>query len=176
MQEGTYFALGVGARQWSGKSCTFLDLDKHTEEQAVEISKGLISHGAMSDFFVVQSSPNNHHLINLDLMDFKTVSKIAFRFAHREFVLARTRGKDFVLRVSPKLMIKNNKLTPVKGTNPKLIGVVKSPFHYRSKSESLRRFFSHIWDFPIKKDSKFTDSSKFRLHIFRLNMVGDYCL
>lgn len=175
-----FLCVGVGSKQRSGRHILFLDLDNTTKQQAELVAKSLISSVGCSDCYIIQSSITDgktcHHLVCLDMFSFKEVQKIAKEFAHIQWAKFRGSAKDFVLRIGPKMMAMQSirpdgdtkvYLEEVDGTQPKLVSVIHSPFKYRSKSNSMRRIFSAVWGFNIKKDSGFTDSTMFRFHCYR---------
>lgn len=172
-----YLCIGVGSRQRSGKHILFLDLDGHTQERAERVAKRLIANVGCSDCYIVRSSPGNHHLVCMDMFSFSEVQAIAQEYAHKQWAKFRGNAKDFVLRIGPKMQLmqrvkpqRKSFLREVEKTQPQLVSVIKSPFSYRSKSNSLRRIFSSVWGYSIKKDSTFTDSTQFRLHVYRLRL------
>ena len=61
-------------------------------------------------------------------------------------------------------------LKEVKGTAPRLVSIVRSPYSYRRKSNSMRQLFSRLWGIEIKKDKMFTDNSFFRFHTYRVRL------
>ncbi len=140
-----------------------------------KIARKLINLHGVSDCYIAKSSPGNHHLICFDMLDFSLVQKIAKQHAHRQWAKFRGKSNDFVLRVSPKLKLREfsgvRRLVPVEGTQPTLVSIVKSPFNNYSKSNSLRRVFQNLWGQKIHKDKHFTDSSKFRFHIYRVRLL-----
>jgi len=188
-----YLCIGVGSKQRSGRHILFLDLDNTTKEQAERVAKSLISSVGCSDCYIVQSSekdepiaPNtitkttkSHHLVCMDIFRFKEVQKIAKEFGHDQWAKFRGESKDFVLRIGPKMQVMKSErpngdvktfLEEVDGTQPKLVSVIHSPFNYRSKSNSMRRIFSAVWGFNVKKDNGFTDSTMFRFHCYRVRL------
>ena len=174
-----FLCIGVGSRQRSGRHILFLDLDGNTKEQAERVAKSLISSVGCSDCYIVQSSVGNHHLVCLDIFFFSEVQEIARDFGHDQWARFRGNSKDFVLRIGPKMRVMKRVmddaepevfLEEVDGTQPKLVSVIHSPFKYRSKSNSMRRIFSAVWGFNIKKDNGFTDSTMFRFHCYRVRL------
>lgn len=190
--DSEYLCIGVGSKQRSGRHILFLDLDNTTKEQAERVAKSLISSVACSDCYIVQSSKvpkinvpvinegqTSHHLVCLDIFSFDEVQKIAKDFGHDQWAKFRGNAKDFVLRIGPKMKVMKRVmaqedpeifLEEVKGTQPKLVSVIHSPFKYRGKSNSMRRIFSAVWGFNIKKDNGFTDSTMFRFHCYRVRL------
>jgi hypothetical protein len=170
--ESEFLCIGVGSRQWSGKHICFLDLDGYSKKESEIVAKKLISSKGLSDCYIIQSSPGNHHLVCFDMMPFSEVLDIAETFGHQAWAKFRGRDKDFVLRISPKMKLEKGKFKPVKDTYPELVSVIRSPFSYRAKSNGLRRIFRNVWGYPIDKDDKFTDSRKVRFHLYRVRLVG----
>ena len=170
--EGTFLAIGVGSVQRDERHVVFLDLDGYNREDSEAIARELIGKMGVSDCYIIQSSPGNHHLVSLDLVDFKDARKVAEAYGHEAWAKFRGMSEDYVLRIGPKLRIKKGKIKPLNNTMPRLVSVVKSPFAYREKSNSLRRIFRNVWGYDIPKDAMFNDDQKFRMHIYRIRMKG----
>ncbi len=175
-----FLCIGVGSRQYAKSSddshVLFLDLDGHSKSQAEVVAKNLINTIACSDCYIVQSSEGNHHLICFDLFPFNEVKKIASIYAHKQWAKFRGDSKDFVLRVCPKMKIINDdqkKMVSVEGTEPRLVSVVTSPYRYRKRSNSLRKFFQQLWNYKIPKDNSFNDDNKIRFHCYRVRLLFD---
>jgi len=171
-KEGTYLAIGVGSVQADERHVLFLDLDNYDQGECESIAREVISKLGVSDCYIVQSSQGNHHLVALDLIDFKKARRIARAYGHEAWAKFRGLNEDFVLRIGPKLSVTDGKLIPVEGTMPKLVSVVKSPFNYYEKSNSLRRIFRNVWGYPIEKDTMFNNDLRFRMHIYKISMIG----
>jgi hypothetical protein len=171
--ETEYLCVGVGSKQYNGTHALFLDLDSHSEHDAVGVAREIINNYAVSDCYIVRSSNNNHHLVCLDLFDFGDVKKIAEKYAHKAWSKFRGFAMDFVIRTSAKLEKVDTQLLPVLGTEPFLACIVKSPFNYRKKSEPLRLYFSRKWEIDIKKDKNFTKANLHRFHVYRCRMGDD---
>lgn len=165
-----YLCVGVGSLQENKKHSIFLDLDNHTEQEATHLARFLINNHCLSDCYIVKSSEGNHHLVCFDLLDFDEVEKIANKHGHKQWAKFRGRSGDFVLRISPKLKPEGKTLVPIKGTEPELVAIVKSPFNFNEKSNGLRIVFSSKWGIMIEKDDKFVGKGMARLHIYRLRM------
>ena len=170
----TFFAVGVGSRHPDNRHVLFLDLDDRTKDECELLAIELISKVGTSDCYIVQSSPGNHHLVSLDLVSFKKAHEIAKLFGHYAWARFRSMHKDFVIRVAPKLLYRGDKLIAVKETEPRLVSIVKSPFNYYEKSNSLRLLFSNLWRHPIKKDGMFIDDNRVKLHIYKISMIDEY--
>lgn len=172
MREQTFFSAGVGSKQAGGKHALFLDLDDHSKDDAQKVAKEIIHDYASSDCYIVESSKGNHHLVNFDLFSFSTVSKIAEDYAHEKWLEHRKRGGDFVLRTTPKVEIIDGKIVGNK-EKPRLVSIVKSPFMYREKSNSLRMIFSEVWGIEVPKDRMFNESKLWKLHVYRIKLGDD---
>lgn len=170
--EETFIAIGVGSVQSDDRHAIFLDLDGYDKKECESIAREVINKVGVSDCYIAQSSPGNHHLVSLSLIDFKRARRIARAYAHAAWTKFRGVNEDFVLRVSPKFKVSDGKLIPVEGTTPELVSIIKSPFSYYEKSNSLRRIFRNVWNYNIPKDTSFNDDSAFRLHVFRIRMTG----
>lgn len=168
-----YLCVGVGSLQENKKHAVFLDLDNHTEHESVYLARFLINNYCISDCYIIRSSEGNHHLVCFDLLDFDVIEPIANKYGHKQWAKFRGKSGDFVLRISPKLKPEGKNLVPVKGTEPELVSIVKSPFNFNEKSNGLRVVFSSKWGIMIEKDDKFVGKSMARLHIYRLRMKGD---
>jgi hypothetical protein len=174
--EGQYLALGVGSVQPDERHVMFLDLDGYEKDECESIAKELISNLGVSDCYIVQSSkiegrPTNHHLVCLDLVSFKLARKVAQAYGHEAWAKFRGMNEDYVIRIGPKVAIKDGRMMPVEGTMPKLVSIVKSPFNYNEKSNGLRKVFRNVWGYPIEKDELFNDDMAFRMHIYRLRYI-----
>lgn len=170
-----FLCVGVGSKQATGKHILFLDLDDHDQAKAEKVARKLINAYGVSDCYIVRSSPGNHHLVCFDMLDFLLVKGVAKQYAHGQWAKFRGDSKDFVLRISPKLRLCDfsgvKRLVPVDDTHPVLVSKVESPFSNYPKSNSLRRVFQNLWGEKIKKDRYFTDSQKFRFHVYRVRLV-----
>lgn len=162
-----YFSMGVGSRQSGGKHVLFLDLDGYSKEQAERVAHGLISDYALSNCYIVRSSKGNHHLICLDLMEFEAVTKIGKDFAHGTWLKHRKKGRDYVLRITPKVLVDGKRILGDED-KPELVSVIKSPFSYRQKSNALRMVFQDVWKIEIQKDRQFDNSKEYRFHAYRM--------
>jgi hypothetical protein len=173
-------AVGIGSKQKSGNHVLFIDLDGYSLKDSVLAARKIINNHACSTCYIIQSSKEtNHHLVCLDLFRYEDARNIAKQYGHDAWIKFRGYSKDFVLRVSPKILIKRDdfgnlvSFDTVEGTVPFLSAIVKSPFSYRPKCNSLREIFSTIWDIKIEQDRNFTDDDTFRLHAYRIrNIVG----
>ena len=165
-----YFSIGVGSRQPNGKHCLFLDLDDYSKKQAEKVAQGVINDYAVSDCYIVKSSAGNHHLVSFDLMGFETVTKIGKDHAHGTWVKHRKKGRDYVLRITPKVEVTDGKIIG-SGVKPKLVSIVKSPFNYRQKSNALRTVFQDAWGIRIQKDRYFDNSKEYKFHIYRMRFA-----
>lgn len=172
-KEGTYLAIGVGSVQADERHVLFLDLDGYDQKECESIAREVISKLGVSDCYIIQSSPGNHHLVTLDLVDFNVARRLARAYGHEAWAKFRGMNEDFVLRIGPKIEVKNGKFKPVEETLPKLVSVVKSPFNYHEKSNSLRRIFRNVWGYDIKKDRLFNNDIAFRMHIYKISIVGN---
>jgi len=172
IDEGTYFAIGVGSVQTDERHVLFLDLDGYTKEECEDIARTIIGKVGVSDCYIVQSSHGNHHLVTLDLIEFKIAQRVAMKYGHKAWAKFRGMNEDYVLRVSPKIRIMDGKFEPIDATKPKLVSVIKSPFNYYDKSDSLRRIFENVWGYDIPKDDTFNSDMKLRMHIYRILQVG----
>lgn len=170
--EQRYLAVGVGSVQHNEKHVIFLDLDGHSREQAESVARELINKIGVSDCYIVKSSQGNHHLLTFDIVDFKIAEKVAKLFGHAKWAKYRSMNEDYVLRVSAKLELKDREIHPVKETIPELVSVVKSPFSYYEKSNSLRKIFKNLWNHPIPKDMMFNDDNCFRTHLYQTRVLN----
>lgn len=173
MDAGEYLCVGVGSLQENNKHAIFLDLDNHTEAESINVARFLINNKAISDCYIVQSSKNNHHLVCFDLVSFNKAHEIAFQFGHPAWAKFRGYAKDFVLRITPKLLPEGKELKPVSDTEPVLKAIVKSPFNFNKKSEGLRLLFSAKWGINIAKDEQFIGNPSAKIHVYRLRMKED---
>lgn len=171
-EEGVFLAVGVGSLRPDEKHVVFLDLDDYSKEEAESIAKELISKVGVSDCYIVRSSPGNHHLVTLDIIDFNYVRRIAMAYGHDAWAKFRGMNEDYVLRVGPKLAVNEGRLVPVPDTLPTLVSVVKSPFSNYKKSNALRRVFRNVWGYQIPKDDNFDNDLRFRFHVYKIRMVG----
>ena len=162
-----FFSIGVGSKQTGGKHVLFMDLDSCSKSEAEKIANNIIDDFACGDCYVAESSPNNHHLVCLDLMSFDDVEKIAKDYSHETWLKHRKRGGDLVIRISPKVEVVDGKIVG-SGKKPKLVSIIKSPFSYRQKSNALRMIFQDMWNIAIPKDKQFNNTKKYRIHIYRM--------
>jgi len=135
------------------KHIMMLDIDRCTKRQAENIAGRIIANEKTSDIYIIESSPNKHHLICLDIFSWKNVLKIIKNFADSEWLKYRSKTRNFILRFSKKK------------TMPKMKSCVKG-INRRRKSNAHRLLLQAIYKINIPKDKYFDKGSKIEVHIY----------
>jgi len=160
-----YLSIGVSNKTEDDKYVLFLDLDKTTKEQAIEIAIDIINQFHTSTIWIIQSSTGNHHLICLDKFDYNDFLKIANTYAHKEWVKYRSISRHFVLRISGRIHPDG-----LVEDEPRVVAEIQSRFNEREKSNAHRLFMQKVYGLTIDKDKRFDSFTKVPVHFYQIRV------
>jgi len=135
------------------KHILMLDIDSCTKAQAENIAKRIITNYDTSDIYVIESSPNKHHLVCLDIFTWKNLFKIIKNFGDKEWLKHRGKTKNLVLRFSKKKTI------------PRIKSCVKGK-GTRKRSNAHRLLLEAIYKVNIPKNKYFDNRAMVEIHIY----------